>query len=409
MMGYPPFPQPPYPHQPMGYPGMPYPQPMNFHPGPQMPPSGGSRTLWVGDMDEWMNEHWLQATFSLGVTVTDVKVIRQRPSGQHAGYGFVEFSNQFEAQHVLNTCNGMPIPQHPQGKLFRLNWASHGLSGKGVVGNMPHGDGSGMPEYSLFVGDLASDVTDYQLMMTFGSHYPSVKSAKVMIDPATGMSKGYGFVKFGDEDEKNRAMKEMNGVFISTRQVRCSQAQKKSEMQNINQERNHPDVIRAEDSGAYDPANTTIFVGGLDVTVNEHMLHHAFSGFGQLVYVRVPPGKACGFVQFADRTAAEAALREMQGYQINTCRLRVSWGRSNHNAKYQRQPIDAAKGKKQDGDKDTPKDIPEPVPVEGGPDAPPTSEQEDQANQTYMDQREHELAPQYLPPSTQGESGGDEE
>lgn len=47
--------------------------------------------------------------------VIDVKIIRQRPSGQHAGYGFVEFGNQFEAQHMLNACNGMPIPQHPQG------------------------------------------------------------------------------------------------------------------------------------------------------------------------------------------------------------------------------------------------------------------------------------------------------
>jgi RNA recognition motif-containing protein len=45
--------------------------------------------------------------------VTDVKVIRQRPSGQHAGYGFVEFASQFEAQNVLNNFNGRPITQHP--------------------------------------------------------------------------------------------------------------------------------------------------------------------------------------------------------------------------------------------------------------------------------------------------------
>ncbi len=41
-----------------------------------------------------------------------------------------------------------------------------------------------------------------------------------MIDPATGMSKGYGFVKFGEEEEKERAMREMNGAYISTRQVK---------------------------------------------------------------------------------------------------------------------------------------------------------------------------------------------
>jgi hypothetical protein len=55
--------------------------------------------------------------FSLHNQVVDVKVIRQRPSGQHAGYGFVEFGNQYEAQHVLNSVNGMPIPNHPQGNV----------------------------------------------------------------------------------------------------------------------------------------------------------------------------------------------------------------------------------------------------------------------------------------------------
>jgi hypothetical protein len=51
--------------------------------------------------------------------VVDVKIIRQRPSGQHAGYGFVEFANQYEAQHVLNSVNGMPIPNSPQGNVLR--------------------------------------------------------------------------------------------------------------------------------------------------------------------------------------------------------------------------------------------------------------------------------------------------
>lgn len=186
-----------------------------------------------------MNEHWLHATFSMFGTVVDVKVIRQRPSGQHAGYGFVEFANQYEAQHVLTTLNGLPIPNHPQGKAYRLNWATHGLSGAKGIGGSLHGDGVTGPEFSLFVGDLAHDVTDFQLMHAFSQYYPSVKNAKVVIDPATGMSKGYGFVKFADEEEKERAMREMNGAYISTRQVRCSQAQKKSDMLN-NQKKKQP-------------------------------------------------------------------------------------------------------------------------------------------------------------------------
>ncbi|RZB70851.1 ABC transporter G family member 11 isoform G [Glycine soja] len=53
---------------------------------------------------------------------------------------------------------------------------------------------------------------------------PSVRDAKVVTDPNTARSKGYGFVKFSDENERNRAMTEMNGVYCSTRPMRISAA-----------------------------------------------------------------------------------------------------------------------------------------------------------------------------------------
>ncbi|KAL7213652.1 hypothetical protein ACSBR2_016225 [Camellia fascicularis] len=86
---------------------------------------------------------------------------------------------------------------------FRLNCASFGIRER------RHDAG---PELSIFVGDLAPDVTDYLLQETFRTQYPSVRGAKVVIDPNTGRSKGYDFVKFADEMERNRAMSEMNGV-----------------------------------------------------------------------------------------------------------------------------------------------------------------------------------------------------
>jgi RNA recognition motif-containing protein len=51
-----------------------------------------------------------------------------------------------------------------------------------------------------------------------------VKGAKVVTDANTGRSKGYGFVRFGEEMERNRAMSEMNGVYCSTRPMRISAA-----------------------------------------------------------------------------------------------------------------------------------------------------------------------------------------
>lgn len=44
-----------------------------------------------------------------------------------------------------------------------------------------------------------------------------------------------------------------------------------------------------------------IFVGGLDPNVTDEHLRQVFSQHGQLVHVKIPAGKRCGFVQFADR------------------------------------------------------------------------------------------------------------
>lgn len=44
------------------------------------------------------------------------------------------------------------------------------------------------------------------LMSFFTKFYTSVLQAKIIVDPVTRYSKGYGFVKFGSQDEAERAI-----------------------------------------------------------------------------------------------------------------------------------------------------------------------------------------------------------
>ena len=46
--------------------------------------------------------------------------------------------------------------------------------------------------------------------------------------------------------------------------------------------------------------------------VSEDDLRMLFGRFGDTVYTKIPPGKGCGFVQFVQRSAAEAAMGQMQ-------------------------------------------------------------------------------------------------
>ncbi|KAH9331556.1 hypothetical protein KI387_003664, partial [Taxus chinensis] len=77
-----------------------------------------------------------------------------------------------------------------------------------------------------------------------------------------------------------------------------------------------------------DPNNTTIFVGGLDPNATDEDLRQVFGQFGEIVYVKIPMGKGCGFVQFTLRSSAEEALQRLHGTIIGQQTIRLSWGRS---------------------------------------------------------------------------------
>ena len=52
--------------------------------------------------------------------------------------------------------------------------------------------------------------------------------------------------------------------------------------------------------------------GGLSGGVTEDQLRALFAPYGDIVYVKIPPGKGCGFVQYVQRSAAEQAMQVMQ-------------------------------------------------------------------------------------------------
>ncbi|XP_050883025.1 pyrroline-5-carboxylate reductase-like [Lathyrus oleraceus] len=77
-----------------------------------------------------------------------------------------------------------------------------------------------------------------------------------------------------------------------------------------------------------DSNNTTIFVGGLDSEISDEDLRQPFLQYGDVVSVKIPIGKGCGFVQLADRKNAEEAIQGLNGTVIGKQTVRLSWGRS---------------------------------------------------------------------------------
>lgn len=72
---------------------------------------------------------------------------------------------------------------------------------------------TGPPGANLFVFHLPNEHKDSDLMELF-SAYGNVISARVMTEPRTGKSKGFGFVSFDKPESAQKAKEAMDGHLI---------------------------------------------------------------------------------------------------------------------------------------------------------------------------------------------------
>uniref|UniRef100_A0A1A8RY99 tRNA selenocysteine-associated protein 1 n=1 Tax=Nothobranchius rachovii TaxID=451742 RepID=A0A1A8RY99_9TELE len=173
-------------------------------------------SLWMGDLDPYMDENFVKQAFSaMGESPLGVKIITHKITGGSAGYCFVELADEASVDRCVQRLNGKLVPASNPPRKFKLNFATYG--------KRPEAG----PEFSVFVGDLASEVDDYQLHQLF-KKYPSCKGAKVVTDQY-GYSRGYGFVKFGDESEQKKAIEECQGTVLGGKPLRLSIAVAKSQ------------------------------------------------------------------------------------------------------------------------------------------------------------------------------------
>ncbi|KAK7005552.1 hypothetical protein R3P38DRAFT_2647853 [Favolaschia claudopus] len=328
--------------------------------------------LWT-DLEPWMDAEYARQVCALmrWDAVAAVPPSLANSSNNNAGYCVLTFGDSASAAVALTHVNspmGAQMTMPNSARPFVFNWAPPGSVGSGG-GEYPK-------EYSIFVGDLAPETSNSDLVAVFRNPvlglrndrapkfirpFASCKSAKIMLDPVTGVSRGYGFVRFTDEADQQRALIEMHGLYCLSRPMRVSLATAKFKPQppselpvSVSAPGGYPGVwlptspqadewrhtaqgrailgnligLNGEQLTSTDPYNTTVFVGGLSLLVGEDTLRTFFAPFGEIHYVKVPVGKHCGFVQFVRKADAERAIGKMQGFPVGGSRIRLSWGRS---------------------------------------------------------------------------------
>ncbi|KAF5958158.1 hypothetical protein HYC85_005383 [Camellia sinensis] len=175
-------------------------------------------TAYVGNLDPQVTEELLWELFvqagpvdSLFCSVSvNVYVPKDRVTNLHQGYGFVEFRSEEDADYAIKVLNMIKL----YGKPIRVNKASQDKKSLDVGAN-------------LFVGNLDPDVDEKLLYDTFSAFGVIVTNPKIMRDPETGNSRGFGFISYDSFDASDAAIEAMNGQYLCNRQITVSYAYKK--------------------------------------------------------------------------------------------------------------------------------------------------------------------------------------
>lgn len=77
------------------------------------------------------------------------------------------------------------------------------------------------PNRKLFVGGLSFDTNEKVLKDAF-SLYGEILEVRVILNRASGLSKGFGFVLFASETDAVNALKEMDGQSLDGRNIRVN-------------------------------------------------------------------------------------------------------------------------------------------------------------------------------------------
>jgi splicing factor 3B subunit 4 len=167
-------------------------------------------TCYVGNIDPQANEELVWELFVQAGPVVNVYLPKDRVTNEHQGYGFVEFRSEEDADYAIKVLNMVKV----FGKPLRVNKAASDRNTQEVGAN-------------LFVGGLDPEVDEKLLYDTFSAFGVVVGAPKVMRDPDTGISKGFGFISFDSFEASDAALEAMNGQYLMNRPLSISYAFKK--------------------------------------------------------------------------------------------------------------------------------------------------------------------------------------
>jgi len=233
-----------------------------------------------------VNEGMLFETFNNVGLVSSIRVCRDHSTRRSLGYAYVNFHSVVDAERALDILNNNVIAGRP----CRIMWSQRDPSvRKRGVGN-------------IFIKDLEQTIGHKELHDTF-SAFGNILSCKVAMDEH-GVSKGYGFVHFENQQCADTAVQMVNNNELLGKKVYVG-----------------PFIPRKDRIQQLEQSWTNLFVKEIDASIDDKALEKAFSEYGTVTSAKImrgPDGASLGFgfTNFEDHESAKKAVDTMNGFKL---------------------------------------------------------------------------------------------
>jgi len=172
----------------------------------------------------------------------------------------------------------------------------------------------------IYVGSINFEVREDTLKTTFGPFGP-IKSISMSWDPLTQKHKGFAFIDYETPEAAQLALEQMNGTFISGRNIKVGRPSNMPQAQTIIEE-----IQR--DALNYN----RVYVGGIHKDLSTDDIKSVFEAFGQIKTCELAPTlvegrhKGYGFIEYENLQSCQDAISSMNQFDLGGQYLRV--GRS---------------------------------------------------------------------------------
>lgn len=145
-----------------------------------------------------------------------------------------------------------------------------------------------------------------------------VETVKIIKDKGSGISQGYGFIRFSDKSIAEMAMQQYQGYLLYGQEIRLNWAYPSGQREDVS-------------------LHHHIFVGDLSQEVTDTTLMGAFCRYASCSGARVlwdtntGRSKGYGFVSFREKEEADRAIAEMNGQLVGGRRVRCGWAQHKQN------------------------------------------------------------------------------